>query len=866
MCVHFGGRIFYFQEGVRVKNDKIRALIGIISALFLPMLLYTVIVALNGVYPFGDNSICYYDSQIQYYDFFIFLKRVLSGKVGFEYSFSYSLGASPIALLGYYLMSPLNLLVVFFKVSQIQIFITLITGIKLGLCGLFSYIYFKKRFALAEKWCVALAMAYSLGQYALGQSGNIMWLDGMYMLPIIMLGIYMLVNFNKPAIFYLSIALSIIFNWYTGYMNCIFSVIYFACELLMKENIFSCMIKKFVKFLFFEFLGVLLSCVVFLPVLLYQSEGRTGLDISILSFATNSKLLDTLDGFLIGSAFPSKRITLFCSIFVLIFFFSFWFSKHNTKREKTVLGVFTIIMLLSMLFRPLEFIWCGMKWVGSYSYRFAYLMTATILFVTAFQIKRLTENSYNDRLTKAFKMGSCIFVMLLLLADWKNGLDQKRLWLQIGLIIVYVALIYGRYKAERLSNFAFAKVVNRLIAFAIFFVFSYELVLNGFYVTQAFYKESYSRNSEYSISQQALIDEIRPGKDEFYRIEQIENRSYNGENSSFFANESLAYGYNGMQSYTSCYDSDVIKILVDSGYTSSYFPAIYENSILPMDSLLGIKYVLSKTSIEGYKYIKTTNVDDKNIYENPYALPLGLGLKHIPAEAEETELSADYINSLYSSIWGERVNIFKEIKISNIKTVNGDITYYLEGKNLSNGILYIEFDNSSVDSSALITENGEFSGYNRGTWGKYSKLKSIGSSRNVSYVTLTACAQTADMLKPHFYYVDLQEFAEIIDGIKNNSINITECKDGYVYAEYVANGNETLFLSIPYDEQWQVIVNGKKIDTVKNAYGFMTFSVEKGENTIELTYSAMGKYGGIVLSAVSIIAFIMFLKIERKRK
>ena len=102
---------------------------------------------------------------------------------------------------------------------------------KVGLCGFTFSLFIQNRLKkLKPVFVIAVSLAYAFTQYNVGQLSNISWLDGVYMLPLILWGIWRYVSEKKKGMLYLSIGLSILFNWYTGYMNCLFAVIYFLYE------------------------------------------------------------------------------------------------------------------------------------------------------------------------------------------------------------------------------------------------------------------------------------------------------------------------------------------------------------------------------------------------------------------------------------------------------------------------------------------------------------------------------------------------------------------------------------------------------------------------------------------------------------
>lgn len=71
-----------------------------------------------------------------------------------------------IALIGYYLASPFNFLLFLFPPEKIQLFVFLVTGLKIGLCGLTFSIFLQKRFEKIPATAILLlSSAYAFTQY-----------------------------------------------------------------------------------------------------------------------------------------------------------------------------------------------------------------------------------------------------------------------------------------------------------------------------------------------------------------------------------------------------------------------------------------------------------------------------------------------------------------------------------------------------------------------------------------------------------------------------------------------------------------------------------------------------------------------------
>ena len=95
-----------------------------------------------GVQPFGDNSLLIIDGLHQYMPFYSVLYDKLKGGESLFYSFCSGLGINFLSLFSYYLSSPLNLLILFFKKSQLNMAVSMIIVLKIALSGMTAGILF----------------------------------------------------------------------------------------------------------------------------------------------------------------------------------------------------------------------------------------------------------------------------------------------------------------------------------------------------------------------------------------------------------------------------------------------------------------------------------------------------------------------------------------------------------------------------------------------------------------------------------------------------------------------------------------------------------------------------------------------------
>ncbi|MEE5991077.1 MAG: YfhO family protein, partial [Lachnospiraceae bacterium] len=216
------------------KAPAITCLCSVLLTLFILLLSFI----LMGFAPFGDKALLYKDGQQQMVDLFCWYKDVLTGRSSLDYSFTKYLGGSNFAVFTYYLSSPFSLLIVFFNKSQASLFMNVLYLLKTLFAALFASFYLCRRFkpdTLSRcSVTVILAASYALNAYMISQSSNIMWLDGVYMLPLILAGVEKLVNEKKSTLFIVSAGLGLIFNWYVGIINLMFAGIWLFFETARK--------------------------------------------------------------------------------------------------------------------------------------------------------------------------------------------------------------------------------------------------------------------------------------------------------------------------------------------------------------------------------------------------------------------------------------------------------------------------------------------------------------------------------------------------------------------------------------------------------------------------------------------------------
>lgn len=270
------------------KNNKLKFYYGSI-ALIGSLSLYMIIYAICGFYPMGKWSVLTWDLEGEYITFFSYLRTMLLESSTTLYSQGMSLGSNTIGLLASYAMSPLNLLLLLFEEKFLPLGIMIVILLKHGLTALTMYYFLTIRYFYGDKNAsensryymlyAVLSIAYSLSGYGVNMQFNLMWLDGMIILPLICAGLEASERENKKGLAIFSLWTALISNFYIGYMLWIFSFIYF-CFLRLEHGIKKEWFKKALNYIDIVVSALGLGMVLLLPLLyslsLRNSEEEEG--------------------------------------------------------------------------------------------------------------------------------------------------------------------------------------------------------------------------------------------------------------------------------------------------------------------------------------------------------------------------------------------------------------------------------------------------------------------------------------------------------------------------------------------------------------------------------------------------------------
>lgn len=851
--------------------------IGITLSFLFPILLLGFIFILWRVYPFGQNSILMADQYTQYIQFYNYLYDALKGKENLLYTWNEGMGLNFWGTFSYYLSSPISLVILMFGKAYLPEAFILMVLLKIGLSGLFMFIYLYPKDNNPKIFNLLIfSISYSLTSYGMGYFFNIMWLDGVYLLPLVLLGIDKL-NAERKYIT-LIIVLSVLFisNFYIAYMVGLFSFLYFLYKNVLLWESKIVFFQKLFTFSLSTLFAAGISAFITLPTFIalrgnsYQKfEWNSFLDPSFETF-------DFLSKFYNGSVRLFELPNVYSGLLVLLLLPVFFWSSLIKPKEKILSICILFFLFISFQTKGLNLIWHAFSEPSGYLQRFSFTLSFFLLYLS-FRMLYIFGSKDIPALMKTYL--AHIFLIILLTKLTPELMSATKALFNILLLSFYCLILYVRVNYTRHQI---------IISFILLMTVCFDIGSNGYNHLKTLYsypgynipREQY--NASKSID--GFVEYLNVNDKEFYRTNSLVGQT---------ANDSIRYGYRGMTNFNTLSNGTLHSFMQEIGYSTTLGSrSLTQNQgILTSDALFGFKYMFAREPVSkhGYERVKCGN-DGICLYENKNALPIGFLMDPEQINFNNmSKLASENPFQKQNKFIGEPKNyqgdLFEEIDEDSVELSNLEITHSNNGTNIkkinpdNEGYINLTFNlEGEVQFYTLLDAGKGFAGFNETKifvnekeFGLYptfhnEKVLDLGAFKDETVnVRIEFLVAETQLVKQYFYGLNISEYEKRVDEINAQSFRLEKWDQTSVEGNITAQNSTNLFLSIPYDEGWSAKVDGKKVN-VEKLGGFIGLPIDKGEHSVSLTYYPRGFISGSIISILSLISFLTFYLWRRKGK
>ncbi|KFN88676.1 copper ABC transporter permease [Streptococcus equinus JB1] len=842
-----------------------------LTAFFLPFVILFLALLAENISFNGETTILASDGFHQYVIFAENLRNILHGSDSLFYTFTSGLGLNFYALISYYLGSFFSPFVYFFSLKSMPDAIYLFTLLKVACMGLTSFYSLRQLYPKVLKpFTVILSSSYALMSFAISQIEINMWLDVFILLPLIILGLNRLLNQKKFILYYLTLTILFIQNYYFGYMVAIFLVLYFLVQ-ISKENHWKIRGRQFVDFTVVSILAGLSSCVMLLPTYLDLSTHGEKFSTFTEWFTENSWFLDLFAKNFVGAYDTTKFGSIpmiYVGIFPLILAIIFFTIKSIKWQTRLASGIVLLLIIASFYLEPLDLLWQGMHSPNMFLHRYSWAFSLMVILLAAETLSHLKELTVKHYLVGIVPLGLG-FLATVLLKNHYQFLEAPQIIITFSFLAAY-AIILISYAKQYLT-------FNLFISFTVLFTV-FENSLNTYYQITALNNEwVFPSRQSYELNltdTEKLIQKSQNLNTTFYRTEELLPQT---------GNDSMKYNYHGISQFSSIRNTTSSSTLDRLGFksTGTNLNLRYQNNTLLMDSLFAVKYNLSETDVNKFGFRYLDNSGNTSLYENQYASQLAILTNGLYKDVDFSVNTLDNQTNWMNNLTGLSEKYFTRVASQlsgGANLLNGRVTTSNDGQlnshadyNLTvapNTQLYISVPNitfSNENSQKVqITVNGKTAEYTTDNAYTFFDLGYFEDSQTL-HVTLSFPENNqVSFNQPNFYALDTTSYQKAMEIINHQKVKVTTNKNT-VTATYKADKASSLLFTIPYDKGWTATQNGKKITLSKAQDGFMKVDVKSGKGKVILTYLPTGFKEGAMLSSVGLLLFICY-NIARKRK
>ena len=825
-------------EKNETKSAKWARRLPLFAAFLIPLLISVIICIDHEVYPFGERCLLQVDMYHQYCPFFTeFVDKLRSGE-SLMYSWTIGLGADFVSLFAYYLASPLNWLILLCPKGYVIEFMSILMIVRISLCGLTFAYYLKKHFHTNHPAIAVFGTAYALSAFMAAYAWNVMWTDCLVLAPLIILGVEQLVKEKKVTLYYVTLAVSILSNYYISIMICIFLVFYFLILLLEQKEgkIGACL-----RFGWYSLLAGGTGAVLLIPEAIILGEsGSQGISFPsamewyfnlIAELGRHCILVETYTG---RDHWPN----LYSGVFTLFLILLYVMNRGISWKKKVPRILMLAFMTVSFANNMLDFIWHGLHFPDSLPGRQSFLYSFLLLVLCFETFLHLRENRWYQ-VVVALVLDSAFLYAAYRLSD-SEMIGSDSFFVTAVFIAVYAVLLLIWYAGkQKVREYIF--LITSIVVIA-------ELTVNFDMIgLDTVNRTSYVKDwKDYeNVLNQAKEQERKNSAVYFYRTEEMERRT---------KNDAALSGYYSATQFSSLMNINVSHIYQDLGMEGGKnFYCINGASPL-ISSMLSLKYVIADNALEeGPLRTLVASSGDTYLYENKYSLPLGFMVDERVAELWDYKNGGGVSNQneLAYLLGAEEqmlsaVPAESETGISTI-SVPEDGYYFAAYSSVTSDTLEEEVSDGRTKSFTKAS-HGYILDLGYAKAGDVIKIKNSNEER----VDITA------------YKLDMEALDTAYQTLDSQTMELTSFSDRRITGTIDVKKAGDLVFSIAKEDGWNVYVDGKEINPEIFAEAFISIPLEEGTHDIELCYTTPGLKMGAGISLGCVLLFLFSLAVVKK--
>ncbi|MBQ1965958.1 MAG: YfhO family protein, partial [Clostridia bacterium] len=827
----------------------------LILAFLVPMVGMWVGFACCGVHPFGDKQMLYSDLREQYYPFLQEFHARLQNGESILWSWNGGMGTDFGSLIAYYVASPLNFLTLFFPSHMLRDVMTFLLTVRIGCAGLFFALMLKKIFGKNNFSITFFGWMFAFCSFIMGYYWDTIWMDTVAILPLVFLGLYQLVTEGKFQLYVISLFWAVLSNYYLGAFVCYFCVIAFFAIAAIRQVYGKPFLGRLLQFAGTSLLGGGLTAFL----LLHAGYALQYTDSASSGGVGNPEFYDSFTG-VVGNLFAFNSPTameglpnLYCGVLPLLLSVLFLRSKKIRPEDKIINISFLAFFIFSTNFNVLDFILHGLRFPNMLPARYSFLICFVLLLVGYRGFLLLKDFTAKDLF---FMAGLAV----ILLGFSSISLGTAKFLGNVILVAAYL-LFFFLYERKLLKPKVFTVFLCLLI--------SAELVASLVLSMDKVKKTSYT---SYPYRQDVITET-------FDRLEEDDPTFWRGEMTCrYYLNDGVMYRYRGIGQFSSTANRNVRDLMSSMAFTTGANSYYYNFSSPVNNSLLGLKYLVSRSGelMNGTETEIISAENNLHVYRNTAYLGAGFMTEPNLSELEFTNSPFQVQNRLFQHLTGSDDSIFFSRQEDSFESYDfeslektGSGTYQYT-TNQNDGTLNITYTAASTGTYyaymkvggggdiMVTTESGKVYSHPVASLRYITPLCEVEAGESFT-VQITADSEKENkIISIYCYYFNEQNFDEGWANLSDEVWNVTEVSDTRLKGDITVKEDGLFCTVIPYTNGWKLYVDGVETETVALLNGaYIGANLTEGTHTVELKYTPEWFVPGIAISAGCLVVFVL---------
>ena len=820
----------------------------------------------NQMIPFGDRTILRMDLFHQYGPFFAELyERLVAGR-SLLFSWNTGLGGGFLGNFFNYLSSPTGLLVLLFGHENIPEAIGWMVLLKCAFAsGTFAHLL-RRTHGRNDASIAAFGVLYAFCSFFIAYYWNVMWIDAMALLPLIILGIRSIVHERKFMLYTVTLAITLVSNYFMGYMICIFSVLFFLVTCFSEYNAASGLrpaaggpkrrmkrikdnrfLRAGLTFAYASLLGAALAAFALLPVwfTLKASSATSGSFPDKLS--TYFNVFDFLVNHL-ADLKPTIRASgdpvlpnVYCGIAAILLVPLYLFVPKIKGREKAAHVLLLLLLFFSFNTNILNYVWHAMHFPNDLPFRFSFLYSFLLLWIAYKVFLNLKEIPL--RAVVGVGAAAALFAVVAEKVGSKNIQDGTTspvggtIYITLAFIAAYTLIFAFMRRTPRAKSLSLTML---LLCCVITEVCAADV--KNFEITQL--KENFSDLKDF----QEMKARLYKSDGSFFRMELTDSRTHT---------DPAWFDYRGISTFSSMAYERTSNLENNLGLGGNVINSYtYNPNTAVYNAMHNLKYLVENQNFQlptgsrllgpGSTFLDVLNPDlytkrpeftqaRFTVFENRYCLPIGFWAAN-GLRAWDTDMGTNpfRVQGDFWELAGAGAGVFEPLALrrsedfypgGNFDAYTSEQYVGFSGKPAGEESsipcfidveeprnVYIMVDANYISDIRVNKADGGVahrSHDEKAVWDL--GLVTPEEPLSVDILLHKNDAPESGGFNAYVYALNMEVFTEGYETLKRGALELTRYEDTLLEGTINAPVNGLLYTSIPYDEGWQVSIDSKRV-------------------------------------------------------